>query len=168
MEFLHEFGVEWTLFLAQVVNFLIVFFILKKFLYKPILGMLKSREDAIKKGIDDSEQARILLEKAEERERVLLKKAQVEAKELLADARKQADDIIAKSEEKTKLQVEKMLKDAREQITSETREAEKRLTKDIGDLAVTYLRKSVDELFTDKDQEAVMSKAIKTLQKNKN
>ncbi len=58
-----------------------------------------------------------------------------------------------------------MLQDARQQITSETGEAERRLTKNISELAITYLERSVAELFTESEQEVIMNKAVKSLRK---
>jgi F-type H+-transporting ATPase subunit b len=79
MEILHEFGINPVLLVAQIINFAIVFWVLKKFLYKPILTMLKERQKEIKKGITDAEDARVLLEKTTQKEKEVLKKAQAES-----------------------------------------------------------------------------------------
>jgi F-type H+-transporting ATPase subunit b len=50
MEILNQFGLDWKLFIAQIVNFLVIAYIFKRFLYKPILDALHKRNDAIKKG----------------------------------------------------------------------------------------------------------------------
>ena len=165
MEIFHNFGVELPLFIAQIINFAIIFYVLKRFLYKPILQMLKNRENTIKTGLTQAEEARVLLEQASEKEKAILKKAQGEAKSIVADARKESEEMVAKTEEKTRQQVEKMLSEAREQISSETKEAEKRLTKNISELAISYLKKSIEELFTEEDQEAVLDRTIKTIRK---
>ena len=60
---------------AQIVNFLIVLFILRKFLYKPILDALKKRKDKISDGIRESEEARIRLEKITKDEKMILRNA---------------------------------------------------------------------------------------------
>ena len=51
MELLKDFGFDPILLTAQIINFLIVLVVLKKFMYKPVLDMLKKRENDIKKGI---------------------------------------------------------------------------------------------------------------------
>ncbi|MBU2632677.1 F0F1 ATP synthase subunit B, partial [Patescibacteria group bacterium] len=48
MEIVKQFGLDPVLLVAQIVNFLILLFILKKLLYKPVLELLKKREDTIK------------------------------------------------------------------------------------------------------------------------
>ena len=165
MEIFGQFGVEPVLFIAQVVNFLIVFLVLKKFLLKPIKELLKNREDTIKTGLAQAEEARVLLEQASEKEKTMLRKAQTEAKEIISTAKKESEDLLQKAEMSTKQKVDKMLLEAREQITNDTKEAEKRLTKNISELAITYLERSVAELFTEADQEVIMNKAVKSLRK---
>ena len=47
-------GIDWKIFLAQLVNFGIVFFVLKKFAFSPIQKLLKERQSKIEKGLDDA------------------------------------------------------------------------------------------------------------------
>lgn len=163
MESFAQFGLNPVLLIAQIINFLLVFFILKKFLYKPILDTLKNREKTIKEGLKQAEEARLLLENTEKKESEILKKAQAEAKQLLEETRAQRDQILKENEVMTREQTESMLKEARQQISYETAEAEKRLTAHISQLAVIFLQKSVTELFSAEDQERIMKNAIKKM-----
>lgn len=163
MELLHEFGFDPILLIAQIVNFLIVLWILKKFLYKPLLDTLKTRRETIAKGLKDAEEARLMYEKAEERESEILKKAQAEAKKLLEDAKKQHTEMLHTAEENAKNQADIILKEAREQIAFEARETEKRLSGHISQLAVQFLQKSLENAFTEKEQEVIMRQAMKNL-----
>src|SRR3989344_3250689 len=168
MEIINEFVIHPVLLIAQIVNFLIILYILKRFAYKPILELLKKREEEIKKGLSDAQEARELLEKAEERERELLRKAQSEAKKLLDDARKVRDEMMQKSQDATRKEADRLLKEAREQISFETREAEKRLSAHVSDLAIQFLERSIEGVFDEKDQDIVMRSAIKRLRTKKN
>lgn len=165
MEVLGKFGINWILLAAQTVNFLIVFYIVKKFALKPILTMLKNREKTIKDGLEQAEEARKLLQETSDKEREILRKAQTEAKQLLEDAKKHCEEVLSEAEVKTKEQTEKMLQEAKEQITLETKAAEKRLAGHISQLAVELLEKSTQELFTGKEQSLVINKALRTLKK---
>ena len=168
MEILGNFGINWFLLSAQIVNFLLIFYLVKRFALKPILELLKKRENTIKEGLQQAEEARVLLEQASEKERDLLKKAQTEAKALLADAKREREEMLAESEERTRKQAEKMLAEARDQITLETQAAEKRLSAHVSELASLMLQKSVTELFTEKDQKNVLDNALKKLEKKTN
>jgi len=163
MEVLKEFGVDWRLLLAQIVNFLIIFYVLKRYAYKPILTLLKKREQTIKESLEQADEARRLLEQSEQKEKEILRKAQTEAKKLLADAQKERDVALQDAKDATQKQVEKMMKEAREQITFESKEAEKRLTAHINELSIRFLQKATTDLFSEQDQEQVMKKALRKI-----
>ena len=104
MDILKNFGVDPVLVGAQIVNFLIIFYLLKKFLYKPVLGMLKKRADKIEEGLKQAEESRLALEKTLEEEKKILSKAQDEAKKIIEESRTQAIEVSQKIEEDTKKQ----------------------------------------------------------------
>lgn len=168
MESFAQFGLNPILLTAQIINFLVVFFVLKKFLYKPILDTLKNREKTIKDGLKQAEEARLLMENTAKKEAEILKKAQTEAKQLLEETRSQRDEMLKEAEAMTRTQTEAMLKEAREQISFETAAAEKRLSAHISQLATTFLQKSVSELFSDEDQDRIMKNAVKKLKEKTN
>ncbi len=68
MEILNNFGFEPILFVAQIVNFVIIYLLLKKFLYKPVLKLLKERRDIITKGLKQAEESARLLEETVQKE----------------------------------------------------------------------------------------------------
>ncbi len=168
MESLEQFGLNPILLIAQIINFLVLLFVLKKFLYKPLLETLKKREQTIRDGLQQAEEARILLENSEKKERDILKKAQQDAKQLLDETRAQRDQMLAETEQLTKKQTEQMLQEARAQISFETAEAEKRLSAHISQLAITFLQKSISDLFTEDDQERIMKNALKKMKERVN
>jgi F-type H+-transporting ATPase subunit b len=168
MEIIKNFGIDWVLLGAQAINFLIIAYILKRFAYKPILGILKQRQETVKKGLKDAEEAQRLLDKATEKEREILRKAQSEAKKLLDDAKSQRDELLHKSEEMTRKEADRMLKEAREQIAYDTREAERRLTSHVSELAMQFLQRSLEEVFDENEQEIVMRSALKRIKTKKN
>lgn len=165
MEILNNFGFEPILFLAQIINFLIIYWLLKKFLYKPVLKMLAERKQRIAQGLKDADESARLLEQTLQKEEKVLKDAQEKAKKLIEDAKAQSDLMLKQSELETKKKVEEMLEDAREQIKYETGVAQKELEVNIGKLAVSFLEKSVHGLFGDKEQKVIMKSALKKLKK---
>lgn len=168
MELLHQFGFDPILLLAQIVNFVIVLWVLKKFLYKPVLTMLEERKRTIEEGLEKAERAQKLLEEIEEKEKNILKKAQQEALRILEDARNSALNIAKKAEEDALKQSERIIKETKEQIAQETQEVEKRLTLHISTIAVEFLKKTVGDLFTEETQEKIMQQAIKELKHKPN
>lgn len=165
MEILKEFGVNPVLLVAQVINFLIVLYILKRFLYKPILTVVKKREESIKEGLKQAEEAKILMEKTAEKERTVLKKAQEESRKLLEDTKKQRDEIFKATEESAQKRSLQILNEAKKQISFETIKAQKELSMQISDLASEFLQKSAGDLFGKEEQELIIKNALRKMKK---
>ncbi len=163
MEILYNFGFQPILFFAQIVNFLIIYLVLKKYLYKPVLKILQDRRQQIEEGIKKAEESARLLEETVQKEEKILKEAQEKAKKLIEEAKAQRDAIIKQTEEDTKKQVDAMLQEARSQIAYETKLAEKRIAINISKIAVEFLEKSLHDLFGEKEQEVVIKNAIKQI-----
>lgn len=166
MEIIKNFGVNPMLLSAQIVNFLIIFFVLKKFLYKPVLELLKKRQTMIKEGIAQAEESRIKLEKVVIEEKNILRNAQLQAKKLIEDARQESVELTLRMNDNAKKQTEKILNDAKDQIAREVLETEKRLAVNTSKLAVSFLQKALSEFFSTKDQKEVLSNALNKIKKN--
>src|ERR1035437_5012096 len=166
MEIVKNFGLNPVLLGAQIVNFLIVFFILKKVLYKPVLEVLKKRQTTIKEGLKAAEDARIKLEKVVVEEKNILKTAQLQSKKIIEDAQKEAIEVSLRINEEAKKQPEKLLSDTREQIARESIETEKRIASNTSKLAVTILEKALKDFFSAKEQKDVIANALKKIKKN--
>ena len=167
MEVLQQLGFNPILFVAQIINLLIILFILKKILYKPLLDLLKKREDEIKKGLKDKEDAEVLLLKTQEKETQILKSANEKAKKILSDANDEAIKIRIKAEEQALRESEKILDQARRTIEQEEKEAEERLTRKIGALSLSLLQKSLVGVFGENEQNQILKKATKELERKR-
>jgi F-type H+-transporting ATPase subunit b len=165
MEILNNFGFNPLLFAAQIVNFLIIFYLLKRFMFKPVLALLEKRKQDAKSASENSEKAAILLEKTKTEEKELLKKAKQEADKYIASARAQSDALQKEAETEAKKKIDAMISDAREQIQLETKEAEKKIAVHTVTIAQSMLQASLKELIGPKEQEEVLKKAAKTLGK---
>ncbi len=168
MEIFETFGLEWQLVVAQIVNFIIIYFILKKYLYKPLLKMIKQRQDLAKESVEKSAESEKALEKAEAQEKVIIQKAQASSKQIIADAKDSAEEIVKEAELKAKKQTETMLAEAKVQIEQETAQAQAQLNAYVSKLSIALLKKSLGNVFTEKEQSEILQKAMKELQKRPN
>lgn len=167
MEILHEFGFDWRLFVAQIVNFLVIAYIFKRFLYKPILTTIKKRNDAIDKGLKDAEKATRALENAEEEKNKILEETSHEAERILNEAKKQSDQARDELLAKTKADVDKMLEATRQQIDQERENLIKESRNTALEISKTILEKAVSEMFDKSDQEKLVKKGINNLKNSK-
>src|SRR5687767_3830438 len=127
MEIFKTFGLNLPLVVAQVVNFLIILYILKRFLYKPLFNMLQKREKMIKESLAKADESKKVLQKAEIQEKEIIKKARENANQILKDAREQSIAIIKQAEEETKKQTDRMVHEAKLQIEQDMTHAQAQL-----------------------------------------
>lgn len=167
MEILKDFGVNPVLLVAQIVNFLIILFVLKRFMYKPVLDMLKKREDQIRNGLKSAEEGEKKLTEAEEKERQILHKAQERADKILGDSKIEAQELKDEAVLTAKKEAEKIITQAKENIEQEEKAAEERLTKKIGQIAISLLEKSLTGIFGEKEQKLILKKATTVLEEQK-
>lgn len=163
MEILNNFGFEPIFFLAQVVNFLILAFVFKKFLYKPILKTLKDRQKTIAKGLADAEAAGRDREAAEEQKNTIIKKAGKEAEEILDETKKAADTLREKILSETKSESEKIINEAKRQADLQMEDMERKAKKASLDNSIALLEKVMDKMFTKDEREKILQRSIKTL-----
>lgn len=160
MELIKNFGLDPLLLGAQIINFLIVFALLKRFLYKPVLDLLKKRQDKILEGIKNAEEAAALLKRTKDEEKQILIEAQAQGSKFIEEAKNQTALMIKQSEEFAKKQEERILKEAKNQIQQEIKEVEARLAGNTSRLAVQFLQKALKELFTEKEQKELLKNAL--------
>lgn len=119
-ELFEKLGINWTLFVAQLVNFLLLFFILKRFLFKPVQTLLvKRRTDAEKILVD---QKNILHEQHE---------IKMLSEKVLQQAQKDAQDLLAKAEAIAEQNGAKLMTEARAQIEQLQHQHEKKMAQEI-------------------------------------
>jgi F-type H+-transporting ATPase subunit b len=101
----------WTL-----LAFLIVFFILKKFAWKPILNSLKERENSIADSLSTAERVRAEMAQLKSENEALLAKAREERGQILKEARDTKEKIINEAKEQAKIEANKIITDAQAAI----------------------------------------------------
>lgn len=163
MELIHQFGFDPKLLLAQIINFLIVLWVLKKYLYGPVISVLNKRKQAIKEGLEQAEKARLLLEEVGEKEKKILQDAQKQGQKIIEEAKEHALSIMRDSEISAKERAEKIIDEAKRKIEQDTKETEKRLTQHVSNIAIDFLEKALSQLFTKKNQDEIMDKAVKII-----
>lgn len=118
-EFITHFGIDWKLFLAQIVNFSVILFLLRKFAYQPILKMLEERREGIKKGVQMQELAQKNLKESAETKNRIVQHANIEALAVVNRAeeiaRGRQEEVIKETDKK----VENIIADARRAIDQE-------------------------------------------------
>ncbi len=165
MDILNNFGFEPVLFAAQVVNFLVILFLLQKFALKPILKLLDDRKQTIAEGFKNAETAQKALTQAVEEEKKIIRSAQQTSEQLIDTAKKQAKEIVTLARQEAKEQVEEIIESARAEMAQEQKKLEKELAVSVARTAVNMVEKALVGLVDQKDQQKVVEKFTEKLKK---
>ena len=95
-------GLNWQGLLWHLVNFAVLLFLLQRFLFKPVVGMLDARAQRVRDSMDQAEQARRAAEQAETDRQALLAETRREAEQIRARADEQAKRILADADARAK------------------------------------------------------------------
>jgi F-type H+-transporting ATPase subunit b len=124
-------GVNLQALIIQLITFLIVLWVLKKWAFKPILKVLSDRRKLIESGVNLGNEMKKKEQELEEERKKILHDAQASADKLISDSKDEAKDIISKSEEDAKNRATSILEDANKQIDENTKRSKKKLEKEL-------------------------------------
>lgn len=149
--------------LLQIGNFVVLMFIMNKYLYKPVLKVLKQREDKINDGLSSAEKNIKAEEELGKTKKTVLSKARREAAKILsdakADAKSQSKVMLVEANKQAKGELAKQEKKAQQAKQSRANEQDSKLAKLTMATVETLLR---DSLST-KDVERITKATIKNL-----
>jgi len=149
-------GINVGFLVVQIINFLIVFVVLRSWVYKPIVGLLEKRRETIAKGLEDARIASEARANAEKEAEKLLSdartKAAQEAREATLRAEQQGKEVLAAAEAKAGK--------AREKALAEVEQERARILSDlrgqVAALAVAAAQKLIGEALDAKKQRALI------------
>lgn len=154
-------GIDGQMLLFQVVAFLILVFILSKWVFPPLLKAVDDRQEAIEAGVKAAEAAEKKAEEAQEELQKLLKEARAEAKDIVATAKDEANAMIADADTKAKSRAEKIVKDAHDQLEKDVIAARKALHNDTIDLVALATEKVVGKAVSENVDKKIITEAVK-------
>ena len=152
----------WTL-----VSFTILYLILRKFAWGPILGAVNEREEGIRNALLLAEKAREEMAALKSQNEDLRKEALVERDSLLKEAREIKDKIVAEAKNTAKEEGERIVESAREVIINEKMAAVTEIKNQVAALSIEIAEKIVKEkLSTDEKQKALVDGLVKEINLN--
>jgi F-type H+-transporting ATPase subunit b len=146
--------------IVSLFSFLVLFTVLWKFALPPITGMLETRADTIRDGLERAEAARIEAERLLEEYRQTMADARKEAGAILQQAKKAAEVARAEAAAKTQAEIDAMVAKARESIEGERRAAVASLQSSVADLSVAVASKIIGSELSKEDHLSVIEKYI--------
>ena len=155
------------LILWQLIIFLLLFFLLTKLAWKPILNSLKDREQSIKEALETAENARLEMSRLKGDNENLLKLAREEREKILRDARDASNRIKDEAQVDAKKAADRIIEDARGAINAEKVAALKEVKAMVANLSLEIAGKILQKnLSDDKAQKSLTQEYIKDLNLN--
>ena len=142
-EFFSAFDINLVGLVFQVINFLLLLYLLNRFLFKPLLARMDERTAKIEKGLEDAETAARDRELARAEREAAVTEARKEAAEMLARSNKIAEDTRNEILTEARSEAEKVTQRAREEINAEKEKAMSELRAQVADLALEAAAKLV-------------------------
>ncbi len=159
MEIISKLGIDLKMIIAHTINFLILLFILKKLVYKPVLNLLEKRRSMVEKSVHDAEKIEERLTALEEERKKILSDASNTAMTIMENAKKEGVEEHRKSMVAAKKEISGLAERYRDQLRSEKDQMFDDLKADVANLVVDSCGKILRKEF-DKEDQKRLEKAI--------
>lgn len=163
IDLIEQLGINWKLFLSQAVNFFILLIVLKLFVYKPVLKIIKERNQRIKAGLAKAEEADARLKEIDEIGEERIRTAEKQSIEIIKGTEKKAKALEYKLQKENEEKQALIQKEQQEQLKKMQEENKKKVLAEAAGLVRKTLIKTV-ELKPDDIDEALIKKAVKEVE----
>jgi F-type H+-transporting ATPase subunit b len=160
-------GINPVILLAQIVNFAILFFILKKFIFDKVIELVKDQRKKEK-------QTKIRVEKIEEKyqniekeKQKIIAKTEIQAEAIITDAKKKAEVQKQEITKLAKLEADKIRKDSLLEMNQKQEEMKKEVQNYASNLAVSLASKLISQYLNQDQQRQLIQKSIARIKKLK-
>ena len=153
------------LFVWTIITFMVLFFVLAKFAWKPLIKMLQEREEMIRDSLDDAEKAKTELEHLNEESEAIMTKARAEAQTILANGKAAAEKVKEDTISKAKEQAIKILEKTEKQIQIEKDKAIIDIKQEVVNLSISVAKKLINKNLNDADNKSLIEETLKKVNK---
>ena len=152
------------LFIWTILTVLVLFFVLAKFAWKPLLAALEARENTIRSSLEDAEKAKTELERLNAESEEIIAKARSEAQSIHVEARAAAEkiktDLMSEAEE----DAGKIRDEAEKQIRVEKEKAINEIRQEVVDLSLAVAEKVIKKNLSKEHNQDLIENSLKNLQ----
>jgi len=150
-----QFGVYWPNLIAQLILFAIVYFVLKRFAFKPIIAMLEERRRRIEEGQLNAEKIKKQLAEAQTKYEEILAKANADSQKLLEEVRASGDRLAEQKRQEAITAAEQITLKAQEAIALERDKSMAEMKRELGRLVVDATARVTGKVLSPDDHEKI-------------
>ncbi len=151
-ETIRTLGLDWPKFIAQLVNFGIVLFVLWRFAYQPVLAMLDQRREKVAESMANADRIKAELARTEAMRQEILNQANADATKFIEEARTAAARLQEQESQKAIAAAEQIMVKAREAAAADHARMLAELRREVGRLVVETTAKVTGKVLTIEDQ----------------
>ena len=152
------------LFIWTILTFLVLVALLAKFAWRPLLQALESRQESIRKSLDDAQKAKQELERLHAESAEIIRQSRVEADAIVTRSRGDAERLREEMKQKARTEADAIVKNAERQIQLETGRAIQQIRREAVDLSVMIASKLIQRNLTKEDNERLIEEALKQVE----
>ncbi|MGE3271667.1 MAG: F0F1 ATP synthase subunit B [Chloroflexota bacterium] len=149
MDVLTTLGIDGPAFLWHTLNFAVLIFLLTKFLYKPVVGMLDERARRIEESLAAAERAQADVARADREREELLTTTRREIQEMMTTAQQVADRIQSDARTSAQAEAQRIVETARQEAEAERAQAMAELRREVASLAVMAAERVISRSLDD-------------------
>ena len=150
-----QFGVYWPNLIAQIILFAIVYFVLKRFAFKPIIAMLEERRRRIEEGQLNAEKIKKQLAEAQTKYEEILAKANADSQKLLEEVRASGDRLAEQKRQEAIAAAEQITLKAQEAIGLERDKTMAEMKRELGRLVVDATSRVTGKVLSPDDHQKI-------------
>lgn len=160
MEILTNFGVQPTLLIGQIVNFLIILFLLKKFFFGKIVDALEDRKKRIEESLKNADTIELKLQETEEKSANIIEKAQSDAQKIITDAKANAQATLDAASAEAKKTIEATVLAAQKEIEAQKEKMKDELQEETLTLVAEVAKKVLGRNLKQTEKNAITKQAV--------
>lgn len=157
------FGINWKLFIAQLINFGIVLFVLWKWVWKPVTSNMEARTKKIEDSLLNADQINKDKEEFEQWRNTEMTKARTEATEIISTAKQQAEKVKAEILESAKTEQAAVIDRAQQELTQQKVKMLEEAQGELANLVIAASEKLIRSKLDSKSDQKLINQALKDL-----
>lgn len=160
-DFLSSLGIDWQTLIFQLIAFLVLVFIMGKWVYPIFVNIIEKREADIEKSTATADKLKAQAAESESKTAEILANARKQASEIVENARSEAETTVSKAEKRAKTKSEAIRIEAEKEIERDKSNARKDLLKEANNLVKLATEKVVGQMSDQELDDALIEQALK-------
>jgi len=155
------------LFIWTIITFLVLLGLLAKFAWRPLLAALESRQESIRKSLDDAQQAKAELERLQRESAEIIRQAHINAESIITKGRSDAERLGEEMRQKSREEAQGIVRNAERQIQIETRRAMQEIRNEAVDISLAIASKLLERHVSKEDNARLIDDTLKQIEASK-